>query len=496
MRFFTITSIGIIFLGIFAFAVNPKTENRYERCRLPLLKLSEGNPRQIGIVLLSSDFDSIKPAFKLTHVARMPSGSEEFSKVEKIINYANKRFQIRGWSQNFLKERLKLAKQFSDRSDYLYVTDPKAPNTLIGSIGLTVSSSIDELLPMELSHGWKLPRPGNGPVIELRTFAMDKVPGNPDGVFPGIFAWTLNEVNKELAEMPPSLMREKILYTYGDKVSVHLYGKMGFEVASDIPSVVHEGTEWKVLTISPERLAENYRRFSAKGVRIYSQSPKSELQVIWANGEKIPVTNVYFGMNGPFSNFQLGKDLEIWKGAKVKAGEYIQFHEDTGTLQGIGAGFENDVEVAPGLIAKAHTSVAWTKDGDVWTATLSKPATFDGGRMQALEGSRIASDHNYVFVEKMGNDLEVLPGIYSKAGDFLKKRLEKDGRFGLYFKVRDKTEFAPGVWAEAGAYVAIQIIDPHKYHLDKIGRGNDDQKIGVDVFVKEDLSSFMEVKKR
>ena len=66
----------------------------------------------------------------------------------------------------------------------------------------------------------------------MRTYAKDKIRGT--GVFPRLLAGALKLVFYELKNYP-QLYNSKVLYLYGDEVSIRFYGMLGFEVVQSIP---------------------------------------------------------------------------------------------------------------------------------------------------------------------------------------------------------------------------------------------------------------------
>ncbi|MGZ3746209.1 MAG: hypothetical protein ACXWRE_02665, partial [Pseudobdellovibrionaceae bacterium] len=121
--------------------------------------------------------------------------------MRKIISFSNQQFLRRGWSEEFIEERYKIAEHFKERSRYIVISSPEQPDSYLGTVGFTwakTTPSQREKLPMEMSHGWNLPRPkghkNENVLIELRTYAMDPE-ANAREVFTLLFAKLINSLN-------------------------------------------------------------------------------------------------------------------------------------------------------------------------------------------------------------------------------------------------------------------------------------------------------------
>ena len=81
--------ISLILLSSAIFATRVGWTNEFGKCSAPILKLGAGDPRPVGIVLLSPTFTATDPTFKTIGVKRTDATSEGFRDVEKVIHYAN-----------------------------------------------------------------------------------------------------------------------------------------------------------------------------------------------------------------------------------------------------------------------------------------------------------------------------------------------------------------------------------------------------------------------
>lgn len=349
-------------------AVNePRVPNLAERmnCSAKLQRI----PVLLDMLKASPDvrvLPYLSPDLKHEWIPGMLATDPQFQRVEEIVTDASMLMQRRGWSPTFLKERLDVAKKFSSNSTYLQI---KLKNLLRpedraagksesswGTIGIT-DAGYNALLPMEETHGWRLPRDYT---IELRTYSMH--PDSPNEVFTAIMG-NLGMRLAQIARLRPDFWNKKVLYTYGDQVSVRMYQRMGFEIETDptLAPVLHDGTLWTVLKISPAELLVNFRRMQT----LYLLSPRPGSFSI-----KMPDGKFYESASdrpvGFFGNqiisLRLKTSYEIFPGHWVLPESEINWFSGGHEISDIG-GFTEDVEVSQGLWAARKSLVSWYKSG-------------------------------------------------------------------------------------------------------------------------------------
>jgi len=182
-----------------------------------------------------------------------------------VISSANKQFKRRGWSEEFLRERLGIAEKFSDRSHYYAIfpgeldfADLTRPDLeYMATIGITTArysgNEVGDLLPFEDTLKISVPRPkgkdGRGIIIEARTYSKAKRDGI--NLYPLLLNYLIETAARTIDEFGEQELYDKpIIYLYGDDVSVRFYSSFGFKLLEDIPPVEHDGTQWKVMATS------------------------------------------------------------------------------------------------------------------------------------------------------------------------------------------------------------------------------------------------------
>ena len=223
--------------------------------------------------------------------------------VSEIIAFADKHFERRGWSSEFLAERLTLAEHFPDSEYYYTQTDGK----ITGSLAVTYAEFSPELLmqfqipglPMEISLQIRpLSRPvgrnGESLLTELRTYAINRE--FHKSVKSSLFFAALSSVVRKYKNNYSELMDKPVIFTYGDEVSLKLYGSMGFENLTEKwneQPVNHAGSQWWIMGITPNQL----QKLLEKEYNLFSKrSANGHNTVLLPDGREIQVT-VEVGQN-------------------------------------------------------------------------------------------------------------------------------------------------------------------------------------------------------
>ncbi len=304
-----------------------------------------------------------------------PATPEKIEEIERVVNFANKRFERRGWSEKFRGKRLRSARKFAERSAYFYTMNQ---TDITGSIGLTVAKyssrdSILEILPMEDTPvddtpGWKLDRPltsnGKGIIFEMRTYGMDEdANGDP---FRSLWPRTYLIMKRELSDYP-ELWDQEIVYTYGDDTSIRMYRLRGFRLADPSihpPIQDEDGRVWHVLVSSPKKMLESF--LSRIDYPLVVGGFKNPISFVTGTGDKFIADNasqIYlYGVKAPKS-FTLFEHAEVKPGIWAGKGSKIAFYP-SGKVEGISR-LDTTTEVLPGLFVKQGSFIAFYENGTI-----------------------------------------------------------------------------------------------------------------------------------
>lgn len=447
-----------------------------------------------------------------------PSNVE--AETRRVIQAANREFERRGWSPQFLEERYTLARRYETQSEYIYLTDNK--NGIVATMGLTLaeytkatlpdparpaveSRSHSEILPEEETlHLRPLARPltaeGRGMIVELRTWsiAKDLLGGTErSAAFAELLAGTLPLLFSKLLKYP-GLYDKPILHLYADETSLKLYGLMGFKATHADP-IEHSGSKWWDMALTP-------RKFEAFVNRVHEPEFLSSLnQVLEINlgeGRSASLAPGSFMMHDTAPQFpgktigKLAKPSEVAPGVLAARGAMVSWHKNgklayvsklaralklTEDIE-VSAGGEvlwnsegalvrvtqlaHDTSLAPGLWVAKGGSMEWYGDGKTpWKVHhLARPLTLENGLIAApgahvewrLPGAQVS------FVSRLHKTGRLEDGTLAAAG--AEVRWANDLRTG---KIRWKSlselaephEVHPGMTAPAGAGVYFLRLD-------------------------------------
>lgn len=317
--------------------------------------------------------------------------------IADVIAFADKHFERRGWSSAFLAERIQLAEKFPN-SEYYY-TDVNREIT--GSLAVTYAEFSPELLmtkgvpelPMEHALQTRLPRPvglnGASLITELRTYAIE--PEFHSTAKSPLYFAALGSVVRRYERDHSELLDKPVIFTYGDRVSLKLYGAMGFKNLTqswgDKP-IRHAGEDWSIMGITPNQLKrllkKEYSRYSrnlkdgksfvllpdGREVSITVEMGKNDLRYIAEVTEILPglraapKSDVVFAKTGEL--IEITKLAETYSdphtGVTAAEGSRIQFFPETGRIHVISA-INLPVELEPGVWARKGERVEWLSDG-------------------------------------------------------------------------------------------------------------------------------------
>lgn len=326
--------------------------------------------------------------------------------IERIISFADKQFERRGWSSEFLVERIKLARDFP-KSEYFYT---KKGEEVVGVLAATYAEygpgrAAAERLPMESSlhlHLDDLQRPtqsnGRGLITEMRTYAIDGQ--HPRETRSTLALGALQSVVKKY-ESYPELLNEHVIYTYGDEISLRLYGQMGFENLTQKwgkKPISHAGSQWWILGITPNKMRSlieieqsQFGHFAKSGGEILALPNNRTVQFlghfdqIIENGVKIvqrvryvkseteiqdglwvaPGSDLLFDSQGRLKSVSKLARPYVIPGTTVVAGagKSISFYPETGRPREVEAAAQA-VELAPNVWARAGEYIHFLPDGD------------------------------------------------------------------------------------------------------------------------------------
>lgn len=411
---------------------------------------AEGSNLAVPNVRLLSESRTLKIGDPFVTATFLDGATGELGDQLELVRFANKKFLRRGWSLSFIKDREKVAQDFSDRSLYIKVyshamlenvkqnllQDPRpelyGPGVLSGTIGMTYAtttraeiesmnptqllSSSDKIIPMERTLNVALPRyydsQGRSAIVELRTFSKDEKSVDDVRkvlVSKGI-AMTLAAIRNY-----PGLYDQPIIYTYGDKASVRLYRALGFHIDEKVTPlstpIEHEGSKWWCLAITPRELEKNILKLEGPRSVFGLNQPHP---IVMPNGRTaLAAPRTYFDIqaDGKSTVFTVNEDTEISPGLKAASGSEVQFKR--GKISAI------ERLAAPFGVLPAGSSVGFdTKDAGPLpnpshAYTFGKPLLLERYPF-VLRGHVTFGPTEKEIVGILGEDLELEPGLVAK----------------------------------------------------------------------------------
>lgn len=367
----------------------------------------------------------------------MHSDDPQFAGVRRLIEISSQAMSTRrGWSEDFMQDRLRIAERYSQRSWYFspmleagkqpfhFPETPEAPTVKwtelhkdasageaqsFGTIGLTVARE-GERLPMEDmkddidGHQWKIGEVGGRPPVLFEARAFSTADGANNFSFPNLLSPVNNQMLAELRDHP-ELWDQAVSYSYGDEVSLRLYPpKWKYEILEEkdgFPPIRRgkkwneaeqrwEPLIWKAIRISPRRWFENRHRFS----RSYWVRPwyadklgrweyPDPFRLITPNEGELWIQSLpglRFTRGHQLSDAWIDARAEVRPGIWAERFSHLTWPEEGGLMiTAIGGGVSgkepgSDCEVAPGVWAKARTDLWIWKSGAIRKITLARPA--------------------------------------------------------------------------------------------------------------------------
>jgi hypothetical protein len=315
--------------------------------------------------------------------------------IGRIISFADKQFERRGWSKEFLAERIALAENFPN-SEYFYT---KNGAEIVGTIAATYAeygrgSSSSERLPMEDSLSLSnLRRPkdsqNRGLITEMRTYAIDgKFPRDIRSALSFVALRSVLEKYKNY----PELADQPVIYTYGDETSIRLYQPMGFvnlsEQWNELP-VDHAGTKWWILGITPNKLNALINREADR----FGHFAKNERE-----------------------------NVLLPNGRTVKIRSHVSYRIENATKTAVIVRYlAEEAEVAQGLWAAPGADLTYDNEGHL--ARVSKTSRVyrvPGTEILAAAGQPIeffTQNGRPRVIEQIEKAFEILPGVWVRAGE-------------------------------------------------------------------------------
>lgn len=357
----------------------------------------------LSIVLTGLKVHAVDPlVFDATlkpNLCRLAFATDQRVGFREVVRFSDGKFADRGWTAEFMAERMKLAEKFPD-SEYYYTQNN---GKITGALAATFAhfSPMDalrfpnvQLLPMESSLQKFLGRPvgmnGRSMITEMRTYAIEKE--FHDSAKSSLFFSALGSVVRKYKRDYPELMDKHVVFTYGDEVSLKLYGAMGFKNLSEKwgeAPIAHAGTNWWILGITPRELETLLHKEYA---RYFRKNRGNESVVILPDGRKVTVTaeigkndlrhltedteireNLWAAKGSDVVLTKEGQLLEIAAIAKTyrdpvtgitaDAGAHLQFFPHSGRLHSLSKAAE-PFEMEPGVWVRAGDRVEWLPNGD------------------------------------------------------------------------------------------------------------------------------------
>ncbi|MGZ6470891.1 MAG: hypothetical protein ACXWRZ_07015 [Bdellovibrio sp.] len=324
--------------------------------------------------------------------------------VGQIIGFADKHFSRRGWSPDFISERIELAESFPN-SEYYYTEKNGA---ITGTLAVTFAEYTKagftgQGLPMQKSLNSKelampLDSSGKGLISELRTYAMDHDFHRETKT--ALFFAALSSVLRKYQKYA-ELLDQPVIYTYGDEISLKLYGQMGFENMTEKwgqSAVEHAGSKWWTLAITPNKL----KYLIDKEAHQFGHFAANENEtVILPNGKKVQVQS------------------------------YIKKELNKGRLTPVSLRYlAEDTEIETNLWAAKSSNLEYTASGQLLSVSkLAKPYKVPELGIVADIGSSIeffSQNGHARVIEKVRDAFEISTNVWVRPGDKVEWSFEGD----------------------------------------------------------------------
>ena len=446
-----------------------------------LKSMSNSLPLEIDSVP-ELDFSKIPQIEPLGHSSywhllnQIPMGTtstQGIKEIERVVNFANEQFKLRGWPDAFLAERIEIAKKFAGRSEYAYTTG-RNTHEIDGSISITVAHYTNETkdlerLPMEETHGWTLERPvgvnGLGVIIEARTYAYtsSRVKLSTSAFLDSSYdvLWSaMNQMIQNVLKDFPDLIDEEIVDTYGDVISEYMYQPMGFKKAdpSKFPPVVHDGITWNVLKVTPRVFLRNYigrmkEHFVAHGLKGPIRVPAPNGRKFIVNGED----DIWISGTTAIA-FTLYQSAEIVPGVWADVGTEVEFYLD-GKLARISK-LAHDLTLANGEIVPTGAEVRLFQDGSAYEIrNLPKNSVIPFTHLHSSEETELwfKSSGGYSMITQVAENSKVANVLVKPGSTVL-----LDDNNNSQFNIGEETELAPNIFAAAGTVITLKITPSGK----------------------------------
>ncbi len=370
--------------------------------------------------------------------------------VKNVIQAANEHFKRRGWSDEFLVERFKVAEKFDAQSEY-YLIRKKDTQEIVATIGITIAEysqgKVEQMIPVEDTlKVFPLARPldssGHGFIAELRTYSIDRA--FHFEAYPELLSIFFEHFYQRLQDYP-ELYKKPILYTYADETSLKMYGMMGFKKISETP-IVHEKSNWWVMATSPQTLERVGKR----------------------------VQNPYLvqGFNQPIEvRLQNGRPAILKAGGLVLNQKYLR--SQNAPFSQLVSEIHEPVEVVPGIWADRGASVTWFENGQLASITkVANEVVLPEGLVVKAGGQIVFTPEGRISqIDGLGEQAKVAPGVV--AAKHSRVVWYTDGRLHSVSELASESQVAPGIFASKGARVAWQLPDAHISYVSRLSRASD-----------------------
>lgn len=357
-----------------------------------------GNPKSaskkllVPVIEFGPNIGMAEPGALVTRTVVVDGRKADLNSQLEIIRFANESFLRRGWSEEFLKEREKVAIEFSKRSKYLrnesWVATEDPPinrdlwkgTRLEGSIGITTAIGTrkdfarleelskrenltpedllpekDKLIPQELTLRKPVTRyydsKGKSCIAELRAYS--KNPESEELILKTLRA-DLVALTFHVLQNCPELYEKPIIYTYGDEVSVRMYRKLGFKIQEHLTPlngpIDHDQAKWWILAATPKDLEQfwlfGHQDAEGKWVgglsgerHIYNINQPYPLKLPGGtDAYAMPGSHAFINKNDTVEYFTTYNATEVLPGVFAKAHSFVGFNGDQlGALGAIGA---------------------------------------------------------------------------------------------------------------------------------------------------------------
>jgi hypothetical protein len=268
---------------------------------------------------------------------------------------------------------------------------------------------------------------------------------------------------QEVLKRYPELMKQPIIYTYGDDVSLRMYGPRGFVEADQklYPPIQDGKTKWRLLVATPADMLASFlgkkpgTRFWGTGTGPIRIRLKDGRSLIADASQWVQIED------GKPVSFVLDRRQEVAKDVWAEKGTLITLDLEL-NLKRVGD-LEFDLKLEPNLIAEAGLDMAFHSNGEVAMIRSIKknyPTQVKGRRYVARAGTEIVFAPERVNGKRVPRlihptkPVEMFPGIFADPEGTHGIQWGAYGPDSLSFQIMDYLHQEANWYASKGSVVA------------------------------------------